>query len=239
VNGDGTIGNDMVNIDDLLAVLVNFGACPCTACLRAGGLSSGMDFEHPPADPVAQAERWFDDARTTGLPNPNAMTVATVAPDGRPSARILLLKGFDVRGAVFYTNTTSRKGDELLATKVASLLFHWDPLDRQIRIEGAGTIVSDAEADAYFASRRRPSQVGAWASDQSSPLDSRATLEARVREMEERFDGREVPRPPHWTGFRVALERMEFWQGHPYRLHDRVVYTPDGAGGWTIQRLYP
>ncbi|MCA9296973.1 MAG: pyridoxamine 5'-phosphate oxidase [Phycisphaerales bacterium] len=198
-----------------------------------------MDFEHPPHDPIAQAHKWFEEAATTGLPNPNAMTLATVSADGRPSARIVLLKGFDAHGAVFFTNSTSRKGTEVAATGVAALLFHWDPLDRQIRIEGTVTRLTDAENDAYFATRARGSQIGAWASAQSQPLDSRNTLEEAVETMEAKFEGQDVPRPPYWGGYRVALEALEFWQGHPYRLHDRVVYRPNGEGGWTVQRLYP
>ncbi|MEM7227609.1 MAG: pyridoxamine 5'-phosphate oxidase [Planctomycetota bacterium] len=198
-----------------------------------------MDFDHPPVDPIAQARLWFEDARTTGLPNPNAMTVATVDANGHPSARILLLKGFDERGAVFFTNDESRKGRALGATKRAALLFHWDPLDRQLRIEGEVTRTTDAEADAYFATRARGSQVGAWASQQSRPLESRAVLDDEVAAMDRKFGDDMPTRPPHWGGYRVALEHIEFWQGHPYRLHDRVVYTPDGQGGWTTQRLYP
>ena len=198
-----------------------------------------MDFTNPPRDPVAACERWFRDAREqTDLPNPNAMTVATVAADGRPSARTVLLKGFDARGAVFYTNSESRKGVELAHHPVASLLFHWDPLERQIRIEGGVTQVDAAESDAYFASRRRESQLGAWASEQSRPFAARAEFDQAYAEVEARFEGRDVQRPPHWYGYRVALERIEFWQGRDARLHDRLVYTAT-SDGWTTALLYP
>jgi len=202
-----------------------------------------MDFDHPPADPIAQLNRWLEDARGAGLPNPNAMALATVDSAGRPSVRIVLLKALDQRGAVFYTNRLSRKGRDLLASPHASLLFHWDPLDRQVRIEGDVSLVSDAESDAYFASRPRESRIGAWASRQSQPAANRAELEAAVKEMEKRFAGKDVPRPPHWGGYRVSLNAIELWQGHPFRLHDRIVYSPAAPGlargGWKMQRLYP
>jgi len=198
-----------------------------------------MDFANPPSDPVPACEAWFREAaELTSLPNPNAMTVATTGEDGRPSARILLLKGFDARGAVFYTNSESRKGLELAVNPRASLLFHWDELGRQIRIEGRVTRVDDADADAYFATRSRESQLGAWASQQSRPCPSREAVTQSYADMEQRFEGGDVPRPPHWYGYRVALEIIEFWQGREARLHDRVLYraTPEG---WDIQPLYP
>lgn len=198
-----------------------------------------LDFDRPPADPVALARAWFKDAEGTGLPNPNAMTVATIDPDGRPSARIVLLRGFDERGAVFFTNRESRKGVALEAHPRAALLFHWDPLDRQIRIEGRVTHASDEESDGYFAARARESQINAWASSQSRPVEDRATMIALQRAMTERFAGREVPRPPHWGGYRVSLDRLEFWQGDRHRFHDRVIYLKDERGGWITQRLCP
>jgi len=207
-----------------------------------------VDFDHPPADPLPWLHAWLADARVAcdrvGLPNPNAMTLATVDADGRPSARIVLLKDIDERGAVFYTNRRSRKGAALAANARAALLFHWDALDRQVRIEGEVTEVSDAESDAYFATRPLDSQIGAWASKQSQPLENREALEIAVAGAMDKFAdvinaGGQVPRPPHWGGYRVALESIEFWQGHPFRLHDRAVYTRQARGSWTKQRLFP
>lgn len=198
-----------------------------------------MDFTNPPADPVPVCERWFQDAtERSGLPNPNAMTVATVGMDGQPSARTVLLKGFDSRGAVFYTNSESRKGMELGEHPRAALLFHWDALERQIRIEGAVSRVDDSESDVYFASRRRESQLGAWASDQSRACPSRAEFDRRYAEYESQFSDQDVPRPPHWYGYRVALESVELWQGQDARLHERIVYTAT-VDGWTASLLYP
>ncbi len=200
-----------------------------------------MDFDHPPADPIAEFRLWFDDAAArAGLPNPNAMTLATVGPDGRPAARIVLLKMFDDRGFVFFTNRTSRKGGDLAAHPSAAILFHWDTLERQVRIEGRVELASDAESDAYYESRPRESRLNAWASDQSRPIESRSALEARRAEIDATYpEGVDPPRPPHWGGYRVVPDRIEFWQGHPYRLHDRVVYTADGEGGWGVRRLMP
>jgi pyridoxamine 5'-phosphate oxidase len=199
-----------------------------------------LDFDRPPADPVPVFEAWFEDARASmPTPNPNAMTLATVGPDGRPEARIVLLKGFDARGAVFFTNRTSRKGEALAAHPRAALLFHWDHLDRQVRIEGEVRPTSEAESDEYFASRPRESRINAWASRQSRPIATRAALEAMQAEVEARFAGGEVPRPPHWGGYRVGLGRIEFWEGDKVRLHDRIAYVADGQGGFTVERLCP
>jgi pyridoxamine 5'-phosphate oxidase len=200
---------------------------------------TAMDFENPPADPVAQVAAWLDEAAATPVINPHAMTLATVDPDGNPSARTVLLKGFDQRGAVFYTNRNSRKGRALAAHARAALLLHWDSLLRQVSIEGAVTQVDDAESDAYFATRPRGAQLGAWVSKQSEPVESRAVMEAEIEAMTRRFEGGPVPRPPHWSGYRVALESIELWQGRIDRLHDRVVYTRDENGVWTNQRLSP
>ena len=198
-----------------------------------------MDFDNPPTDPVATLRRWLEEGRQTDLVNPEAMTLATVDPDGRPSARTVLLKGLDERGAVFYTSRISRKGLALEANPVAALLFYWDGLRRQACVEGRVTAVDDVESDTYFATRPRGAQVGARASRQSEPIESRAALEARVAEIERRYAGREVPRPPDWGGYRVSLDRIELWQGRIDRLHDRVLYTRTEDGGWTTQRLSP
>ncbi len=191
-----------------------------------------------PADPFAFFRAWLAEAETAEPNDPNAMALATVGPDGRPSIRVVLLKGLDARGFVFYTNTESRKGDHLAAHPLAAVNFHWKSLRRQVRVEGVVERVTEAEADAYFASRPRGSQIGAWASLQSRPLDSRATLERRVRELEALHAGRDVPRPPHWSGYRIVPQLMEFWQDREFRLHDRFQYAA-GPDGWTVARLYP
>ena len=190
-------------------------------------------------DPFTQFRTWFAEAETAEINDPNAMSVATVGADGRPSARILLLKGLDERGFTFFTNTESRKGEQLAAHQFAALTFHWKSLRRQVRIEGPVEFVTDAEADTYFASRPRGSRVGAWASQQSRPLADRATLEQAVRDAEARFDGGDVPRPAHWTGYRVVPDRIEFWQDREYRLHDRILFIRQGEGMWGKCRLYP
>ncbi len=172
------------------------------------------------------------------IPEPNAMSLGTVDKDGQPSVRIVLLKGFDERGFVFYTNYEGRKGRELLGQPKAALCFYWAPLDIQVRIEGTVTKVADREADAYFASRERRSQIGAWASRQSRPVESPTALDERVAKYEKEFAGRDVRRPDFWSGFRVSPDRIEFWKGKPSRLHERHLYTRDGDG-WRIDTLYP
>ena len=190
------------------------------------------------ADPFSLFEIWFALARESEPNDPNAVALATANADGRPSVRMVLLKGHDPRGFVFYTNLDSRKGAELQANPWAALLFHWKSLRRQVRIEGPVSPVTEAEADAYFATRSRDSQIGAWASDQSRPLDSRATFEARYEAVRARFEGRDVPRPPRWSGFRVAPEAIEFWTDRAHRLHERRLFTRAGQG-WSERLLYP
>ncbi len=189
-------------------------------------------------DPFALFQEWMAAAEQTEPNDPNAMALATAAADGAPAARIVLLKGVDPRGFVFYTNRESRKGGELAATGRAALLFHWKTLGRQVRIEGAVEPVSHAEADAYFATRPRISRLGAWASDQSRPLADRAELERRLAEQEARYPDDDIARPPHWGGFRVVPGYFEFWQNMPFRLHDRETYTRAGEG-WTVGKLFP
>ena len=189
-------------------------------------------------DPIAVFQEWLAEAAESEPNDPSAMTLATVDAAGRPAARIVLLKGVDHRGLVFYTNHNSRKGQELAAHPLAALCFHWKSLRRQVRVEGAIEVVTPAEADAYFKTRAHISQLGAWASDQSRPLDSRITLEARLDAMRERFEGQEVTRPPNWSGYRVLPRRIEFWRDQPFRLHDRILFTR-AQEGWDTERLYP
>lgn len=189
--------------------------------------------------PFTQFQAWLAEAERTEINDANAMILATAAPDGRPSARTVLLKGVDARGFVFYTNMESRKGEELTANPNAFLLFYWKSLHRQIRIEGTVEPVTDAEADAYYATRARISRLGAWASAQSRPLPMRAVLEARLAEMERRFPQNDIPRPGYWSGYRVLPALFEFWQDMPFRLHDRSVYRRGTDGAWTQCRLFP
>ena len=189
-------------------------------------------------DPIEQFRVWFDEAKAAVTDRPEAMTLATAGKDGRPSARIVLLKGFDARGFVFYTNYDSEKGKELAGNPSAALVFWWPPLDRQVRVSGGIEKVSRAESEAYFATRDRGSQIGAWASNQSSVIAGRGDLEQRVREMEHSYDKVEIPCPPHWGGYRVAPTHLEFWQGRSDRLHDRFCYHQNGET-WSIERLSP
>jgi pyridoxamine 5'-phosphate oxidase len=190
-------------------------------------------------DPLRQFELWFDEALKASLIEVNAMTLATVSPSGEPSARIVLLKAFDERGFVFFTNYQSAKGRDLDANRRASLLFFWPELERQIRITGEVSRTSAEESSTYFHSRPFESQVGAWASDQSRVLPDRETLEARQAKLLEQHQGKEVPLPPHWGGYRVTPKRIEFWQGRRNRLHDRLLYTRNHDGAWTRVRLAP
>ncbi|MDQ8758039.1 pyridoxamine 5'-phosphate oxidase [Sphingosinicella sp. LHD-64] len=190
------------------------------------------------ADPHRLFDTWFAEARAAESNDPDGMALATADASGAPSVRMVLLKGHDARGFVFYTNWESRKGRELAANRQAALLFHWKSLRRQVRVEGQVEPVSEAEADAYFATRSRESRLGAWASDQSRPLESRALFEARYEEVVARFAATDVPRPPHWSGWRVVPERIEFWQDRPHRLHERRLFTRT-ADSWTEGLLYP
>lgn len=189
-------------------------------------------------DPFSLFDNWFAEARKTEINDSNAMTIATADAGGQPSARMVLLKGHGSEGFIFYTNQQSRKAGDIAVNPKAAILFHWKSLRRQIRIEGTLSMVSDATADAYFATRGRDSQLGAWASDQSRPLDSRATFEARFAEMTARFDGKNVPRPPHWSGYCLTPVHFEFWQDQAHRLHERRIFSRNGDD-WTEGLLYP
>ena len=190
-------------------------------------------------DPIALFNAWLAEAETAEPGLATAMTLATVSADGIPSARLVLLKGADEAGFVFYTNTESRKGVELDATRRAALAFHWKSLGRQVRIDGPAARVPDAEADGYFATRPRGSQIGAWASDQSRPMANAFELQKRVARFTARFGLGKVPRPPHWTGYRVEPETIEFWRERPFRLHERRLFRRDGEGRWRASLLFP
>jgi pyridoxamine 5'-phosphate oxidase len=209
------------------------------ARLRKEYTSAGLTESAADPDPIAQFQRWFDAALAADLHEPNAMTLATATPEGRPSARIVLLKGFDERGFVFYTSYEGRKGRELETNPTCALVFYWGELERQVRVEGGVSRIPEEESDEYFGSRPRGSQLGAWASEQSRPVEGRDALEERLRNLEAEYEGREVLRPPFWGGYRVEPETIEFWQGRENRLHDRLRYRRSDDGGWRRERLQP
>jgi pyridoxamine 5'-phosphate oxidase len=208
------------------------------AALRTEYGDRGIDLDNLEADPLVQFRRWLRDAERAELAEPNAMAVSTAGPDGAPSSRFVLLRGVDERGFAFYTNHASEKAAEIAGNAQVALLFGWLALQRQVRVTGTAERFDDPEADAYFASRPRGSQIGAWASPQSAVLPDRAELERLVGEIERRFDGVAVPRPPYWGGYRVRPATVEFWQGRRSRLHDRMRYVA-ADGGWRIERLAP
>jgi pyridoxamine 5'-phosphate oxidase len=203
------------------------------------GVFAGLSEESAGSDPLALFHRWFQDAVKSGVYLPESMALGTATPDGRPSVRFVLLKRYDERGFVFFTNYESRKAVELEANPEATLIFHWGILQRQIRLEGRVERISHEESEAYFHTRPRGSQIGAWASEQSRPLASREELEQRERHYEQEFRGREVPLPPFWGGYRLKPRNLEFWQGRANRLHDRIKFFRGVDGQWKRERLYP
>jgi pyridoxamine 5'-phosphate oxidase len=190
-------------------------------------------------NPIEQFRKWFDEALAANLHEPNAVTLATATLDGRPSARVVLLKGYDDRGFVFYTNYKARKSRELEENPRCTLVFYWGELERQVRIEGRAKRISGEESDAYYRSRPRGSRLGSWASVQSRTVEDRGILEKRLRELEAKYEGREIPRPPFWGGYRVEPGTIEFWQGRENRMHDRLLYSRLDSGGWRMERLQP
>ncbi len=207
--------------------------------LRQDYTLQGLSEAEIDSNPFAQFKEWFDEALSADILEPNAMTVATTTPEGKPSARMVLLKDFDARGFVFYTNYNSHKAQELAENPQAALVFWWAELQRQIRISGRVEKVSDEESDKYFYSRPFSSRLGAWASNQSGVIESREVLEQQLEELKEKYQDREIPRPPHWGGIRVIPAEIEFWQGRSSRLHDRLVYTKNYDDSWKIERLSP
>lgn len=209
------------------------------ADLRKEYTFQGLNEADADPNPFEQFKIWFDQALLSQLPEPNAMTIATASLDGKPSARLVLLKDYDQRGFVFYTNYESDKGQQLLQNPWAAIAFWWAELERQVRITGRVEQVDDAEADQYFNSRPKSSQLGAWASHQSQVIPNREVLEQRLQQLKEEYENKAVLRPPYWGGFRVVPCQIEFWQGRPSRLHDRLLYHRGEAGSWLMQRLSP
>jgi pyridoxamine 5'-phosphate oxidase len=209
------------------------------ADLRKDYTLQGLQEKDADSDPFIQFQRWFDQALAAQIPEPNAMTLATATLEGKPSARMVLLKNFDERGFVFFTNYSSHKGQELTANPQAALVFWWAELERQVRIEGLVEKTSDAESDEYFQSRPLNSRLGAWASDQSQVIAKREVLEQRLQELQNKYEHEEVPRPQHWGGYRLIPNLIEFWQGRPSRLHDRLNYRRQEDSSWHIERLSP
>lgn len=209
------------------------------ADLRKDYTLQGLTETDADPNPLKQFQKWFDQALEAQLSEPNAMTLATATQDGKPRARIVLLKGFDERGFVFYTNYKSHKGQELAENSQAALVFWWAELERQVRIEGRVEKVSDEQSDKYFYSRPYNSRLGAWVSEQSQVIKNREVLEARLEELKTKYENQDVPRPPHWGGFRVIPTSIEFWCGRPSRLHDRLHYRRQHDGNWLIERLSP
>jgi pyridoxamine 5'-phosphate oxidase len=207
--------------------------------MRREFVNAGLSRPDLADDPIQQFAAWFEQAQASGIRMPNALTLATVSADGQPSVRTVLLKFFDARGFVFYTNYGSRKANEIEGNPRVALLFPWIDLERQVRITGRAERVSTAESAKYFLSRPRGSQIGAWVSNQSSPVSSRQLLMAKVEEMKRKYADREIPLPSFWGGYRVAPDSIEFWQGRENRLHDRFLYSTPDAGRWAIERLAP
>lgn len=209
------------------------------AAIRREYMQHSLNVKDVQAEPIQQFQQWFEEAIRTEVPESNAMTLSTVSAEGRPAARIVLLKGVEQGAFVFYTNYQSRKGREIEAHPYVALTFFWQVLERQIRVEGVVSKISEERSIAYFHSRPRNSQIGAWASPQSQPVPDRSVLEERQREFTQKFEGKTVPKPAHWGGYAVKPLTVEFWQGRPSRLHDRILYTLQKDGQWIIERLAP